>query len=295
MDLSRRACDYWGLDLSKEPFGNTIKGLDGVFSWPAFDEIVERVVFGITRRHFTCLAGSACSAKSTIWSAAQRRMSEEQSAWVCCQPRSIEISALNEGCLLRMVKETVEPDDGTRKTAFKRDREARARQVRQLLENENASGHPVVIAINDAHEATVGFLYLLKRIWDDLHGFDRLLGVMLIGQAGLAKTVTRIPEIAERATILHAPGLGDHIENYVGHELARCGGDLSQVDPDGFDELAKLQGPIDKAGNPNWLTRRDHPLIVNNVLSTAFSEGHRIKAKTVGRDLIADAMQRSAS
>jgi len=285
MELSRRALDYWGLAARSEPFGNTLKDENSVFVWPEFESAVESLLGVIERRQIAALVGSTCSAKTTIWQTVQHRMREHGGLWSCCQPVSKDPAHYNETCLLRAVKESILPEDGTRTNAFRRDRESRARQVRQLLEGENARRNPVTLAIDNAQDCGISFLLLCKRIWDDVYGYDRLLSMIFIGHAGLATMIAKERELAERAQIIRAPGLGEHLGAYLQFELARCACNRPLFEDNALEELAKLEG------NGNWLSRRDHPLIVNNIVSRALQQGFHIKAKSVGRDLVAEAMK----
>jgi type II secretory pathway predicted ATPase ExeA len=295
MDLSRKILDYWGFEAKSVPFGNTIKSAESVFAWPEFESKVSGLLAAIKRRRMIALVGSTCSAKTVIFETARRRMYEETTGWSCCKPRSNETSEFNEMALLQTIKDELMPFDGSRDTAFRRGREARARQVRQLLERENSQDHPVTLVINDAHDCSVRFLLLCKRTWDDLHGFDRLLSVIFIGQAALARTIINCDEIGQRLDILHTPGLGDYLQQYLQHELGRCGCANWMFTEDAVEELAKLQGPVSRdTGKPGWQNRRDHPLIVNNVVSRALAGGFAIKAKQVGRDLVSAAMREEA-
>ena len=73
--------------------------------------------------------------------------------------------------------------------------------------------------------------------------------------------------------------------NTSGTSSARCGCDRWIFDEGAIGELLKL------AGENNWLSRRDHPLIVNNVVCRALQKGFAIKAKTICREIMAQAMR----
>lgn len=169
-------------------------------------------------RAMIALVGSTCSAKSVIWDQVARRMRDTSKGWSCCRPRSNDIRKFDEGSLMLAVKDSILPYDGSPETRFRHGREARARQVRGLLEKQNLAGRPVTLVINDAHDCGLGFLLLCKRTWDDLDGYDRLLSVIFVGQPPLARAITACDEIAQRCDILHTPGLGESLEKYLGHD-----------------------------------------------------------------------------
>ena len=245
---------------------------------------MDRIVHAIKRRQFLIVGGTACSAKTTAWAEAKRRLREEAVAAHFCQPLGLSPRDYNEQTIYRVIKYAISPPDDSRENAFKRSREGRAMQCRQILESQNDQGHPVCLAINDAHTCRVNFLIMCKRLWDDLYGFDRLLAVVLIGQPSLLSTTSGYPEINERTEVVRLPGLGKSLEKYLHHECARCG-----LEEFPFDETAIEQ--IRRLARPNWLETRDHPLVVNNVVSRALHDGWRIKAQAVNADLIAGAMR----
>jgi type II secretory pathway predicted ATPase ExeA len=284
MDLSKRCKDHWGFSPFLTPFGKTIEAADGLFVWQEFETAVERVVDAIEHRKFMVLSGVACSAKSTCWNEARRQMTERTSVWHHCQPWGLAVRDYNEVNLYRCIKDAIMPFDGSRETAFRRDREARGRQVRDLLEQRNEKREPVCLAINDAHECRSEFLRMVKRLWDELYGFDRLIAIVLIGQPGLATMCSSIQEINERSEVVRMPGLGAALEEYLHHECGRCGAKEFPFDESAVAELAKLS-------SKNWLTARDHPLIVNNVVSRALDLAWRTKASAVVGDHISEAMR----
>lgn len=284
MDLSKRCKEYWGIDPKLTAFGDRIEAADGLFLWPAFEEVVERIVAAIRKRRFLIVVGSACSAKSTAWNEAKRRLRADSIACHVAEPQGIAPERYRDQAIYHAIKWAVEPPDGTRERALRRFREDRAVQCRQLLERENDRGNPVCLAVNDAHLCAGEFLLMAKRLWDDLHGFDRLLSVVLIGQPSILSTVAGIREIDERAEVVRMGGLGESMGEYLHHELARCGVKTLPLDDGAIEQLACLR-------KADWRESLDHPLMVNNVVSLALHKGWRIKSDHVDRDLMVEAMR----
>lgn len=294
MELTKRCKDYWGFSPHTNPFGTHIEADDGLFVWPAFDEAADRIAYAVRRRLFLVVSGVACSAKSTAWAEARRRLARDDRSPHICQPLGLDPARYRDQTVYHAVKHTIEPPDGSRETSFRRFREDRAAQCRELLQRANASGRPVVVAINDAHACGMDFLRLCKRLWDDLAGFDRLCGILLIGHPSLVSKIGGCPEINERTEVLRMPGLvemtpagkiaDNHIEAYLHHEMARCGAAEFPFDESAIAQLTRL-------ARPNWVETRDHPLVINNLVSSALDAAWRIKARTINGDLIASAMR----
>jgi type II secretory pathway predicted ATPase ExeA len=297
MDLSRRCKEYWGFSPDSTPFGTHIEADDGLFLWPAFEAVVDRIETAVRKKHFLVLCGAACSAKSTAWTEAKRRLLSAEVHARFCTPDGLDPSRHRDQAIYHAIKYGIAPPDANNSTPFARYREDRARQARQLLEAENAKGHPVCVWINDAHLCRGEFLLMAKRLWDDLYGFDRLLSIILIGQPGLAQACSAIKEINERAEVVILPGLvsldrkggvaESHVSDYLNHELARCG---ATEFPFGDDAIAAL----DRLARPNWLETSDHPLIVNNICSRALHLAWQIKQQIVDAELVTRAIRSEA-
>jgi type II secretory pathway predicted ATPase ExeA len=279
MELSAKCKEYWGFGPFKTPFGKHIEADDGVFLWPEFEGVVRRLVRAIDNRQFLVVAGAACSSKSTAWHEARRRLAEKEVSVHIAEPRGLGPRDYNEQTIYRILKHALAPS-----TVLKRSTEDRALQCRQLLETMNDQGRPVCLAVNDAHHCRLEFLLMLKRLWDDLYGFDRLLSVILVGQPGILAEIAASREISERTDVVRMPGLGDHLEPYLHHECRRAGATEFPFDAGATEQLARLR-------SANWHETLDHPLIVNNVVSRALVLAHRVKADVVGRDVVAEAMR----
>jgi type II secretory pathway predicted ATPase ExeA len=283
MDLSRRCREFWGLNPFEKvtPFPVHLDGAEGLFTWPAFEEVVDGIITAVARRQFLIVSGATCSAKSTAWDQARRRLADEFPTLRVCAPGGLDPAAYTEGTIYSAVKQTLSPFTHT-----PRIREDRARQVRGLLEKSNADREPVVLAINDAHCCRLDFLLCCKRQWDSLDGYDRLLCLLLIGQPGLVSLIQGRTEISQRSEVVKMPGLGAHIPAYVAHEWARCSTEPQKPAP--FDETAWRE--LGKLVTEDWAARRDHPLIVNRIVSRALFEAWRVKQRTVDASIIAKAI-----
>lgn len=277
MHLSRGCKQHWGFEPGVEPFGKHIESPDGLYVWPAFDELVRRIVRAIEYRDFLVVVGEAASCKTTAWTEAKRRVREKPfAALSVCEPRGLEPRNYAEQTIYRAILRGIAGPDARQKCA----KEDRAIQVRRLLEAENDAGRAVVFAVADAHVCRGRFLVACKRLWDDLYGFDRLCSVVLVAQPAILTTVGQSREISERTEVVQAPGLGKHVEDWLQHECGRGGLVESPFDDAAVRRLTDLA----KVGG-------DHPLVVSNLASRALELGYRIKAKSIGADLVAKAIR----
>jgi type II secretory pathway predicted ATPase ExeA len=280
MDLSQRCREHWGFKAGSHPFAKSIQDLEGLFVWPAFDDAARRITRAIEWRRFLVVVGPACSAKSTLWTEVKRREAESQTITNVCEPKGLSPVAYDEQTIYRCLVRGMTTSD----TPLRRSREDRAWQVRQLLEQSNASKTAVILTINDAHLCRQEFLLLCKRLWDDLYGFDRLLSVIFIAQPKILTTIADCPEISERTDILRMPGLGDYLPEYLHHECTRAGAETFPFD-------ATAVGLLKTLHRENWMASRDHPLIVNNIASRALHMAFTVKDKAVTESHVSEAIR----
>ena len=288
MELTRKCLDFWGFAPTFNdalPFDRTLDKVDNIFVWDCFETVTRRICRAVKRREFLVVAGCACSAKTTAWQAAEEELKDSFPNWHLAKPRGLDVSKYSDINLGRCIAAAIDP-----LANIKRDREARGIQLRNMLENANADNRPVVLLINDAHLCNRNFLLLCKQIWDDMDGFDRLLSVILIGQPRLIQIIRDIPEISERTEVVRMTGLENKLEDYIRHEFNRFGiaDEKIPLDDSAIAELKKLS-------SKNWTAARDHPLIINNIVSRALNLAWKIKEKTISADIIAEAMRKEDS
>jgi type II secretory pathway predicted ATPase ExeA len=288
MELSKNCLTYWNFAPAfndAQPFDRTLDKVDSIYVWECFDTVTRRICRAVKRREFLVVAGTACSAKTTAWQTAHEKLKENYSNWHLAKPRGLDVSKYSDINLGRCIAAAIDP-----MANIKRDREARGIQIRNMLENANADNRPVVLLINDAHLCNKNFLLLCKQIWDDMDGFDRLLSVILIGQPRLLQVIRDIHEISERTEVVRMTGLENKLVDYVRHEFNRFGvsDDKIPLDESAFTELKKLS-------SRNWTAARDHPLIINNIVSRALTIAWKIKEKTITGEIIAEAMRKEDS
>lgn len=171
----------------------------------------------------------------------------------------------------------------------KRSLEAKARQVERLLRMASEGGRRHVMVIEEAHDLSVPTLKYLKRFWEMEDGFNRLLGIILIGQTELKERLDErrhydMRELIRRCIQVELEPLNKHLKNYLAFKFNRVGGDIGNI----IEDKA-----IEAIGNK--LMRHDkykgaysiaHPLVVNGLVAKAMNMAVQLGDDLVTADLV---------
>ncbi|MFC3873343.1 MULTISPECIES: AAA family ATPase [Neisseria] len=116
----------------------------------------------------------------------------------------------------------------------KRSPEARFAQIHRALAESAKAGNKHVLVIEEALSLPIPTLKHLKRFFELKHGFERLLGIVLIGQTELAQKLSEnnpnVREVVQRCEVVTLLPLTDgKLEGYLKHKFARVGADYSKV------------------------------------------------------------------
>lgn len=148
----------------------------------------------------------------------------------------------------------------------KRSLEAKTRQAFRLLKNRAAAGLKQVLMIEEAHLLTAKAIKCLKQIHELENGFDKVLGIIILGQPELKNLLdeTMHPELREvirRITVAEITDLGQEIEPYLKHKFSRIAqGRFPEIfAPDSIEALARR------------LLGRCYPLAVNALAAKAMN------------------------
>jgi type II secretory pathway predicted ATPase ExeA len=292
MQLPGAVKKYFGFTPELNPFCDTPDDETAIFRWPAFDAAVDRIVDAVVGHRFLVVAGSYCSSKSTAWMLAREALLARRNTNVLiAEPAGLDPRGHDENTVYRAIVRDI--GDGQK---LKQSRAERAFQCKDILTRHiDASGadktNCAAFVVNDAHCCRPEFLLICKRLWDQIHGFARMIGVVLIGQAPLHQAIQAIGEINSRRELLVLPGLGECVGDYVRFECERCGVDAKKLLGDDAIEAMKTLRSDRK------FETADHPLLVSNVMVRALREAHRLKVLAAGgkidAELITMAMRQS--
>jgi type II secretory pathway predicted ATPase ExeA len=171
----------------------------------------------------------------------------------------------------------------------KRALEAKARQVERLLRMAAQGGRRHVLVIEEAHDLSVPTLKYLKRFWEMEDGFNRLLGIILIGQTELKERLDErrnyeMRELIRRCIQVELEPLTKHLKDYLGFKFKRVGGDIGTILEDkAVDAIGKKLMRHDKHQGAYSIA---HPLVVNGLIAKAMNMAVELGDALVTADLI---------
>ncbi len=167
-----------------------------------------------------------------------------------------------------------------------RSREARNRQLTQLLQSSTKAGNKHVLIIEEAQDLSVNVLKLLKRLVEIRSGNKACISVVMIGQSELLARLDvsrsyHLREIINRTTVAEIAPLQEpkQIEQYLKLKFDNYKGifgiDAAQAILDVLSEIKSRQR-----------CSVAYPLAINNVVSKALNSAAELGLETINADLI---------
>ncbi len=163
----------------------------------------------------------------------------------------------------------------------KRSLEAKTRQAHRLLKNRAASGTRQVLIIEEAHLLSVKALKSLKQIHELEDGFNKLIGIILIGQTELRHLLDEsahpeLREVIRRVTMAEITDLGTETGAYLKHKFDR-------VASGRFDEIFDTDCV---AAILQRLPNKAYPLSVNNLVARAMNAAAEMGEQKVTAEVV---------
>lgn len=177
-------------------------------------------------------------------------------------------------------------------TAPKRSPEARFRQVHRALMESSKAGNRHVLMIEEAHCLPIPTLKHLKRFFELKNGFERLLGIVLIGQTELAQKLSEnnpaVREVVQRCEIVTLQPLTDgRLAQYLKFKFARAGKEVSEVlDDSAIDAVAERLNQRQRTQRGVVETSLLYPLAVNNLVSATMNQTAELGFAKVDADAV---------
>ena len=141
---------------------------------------------------FVAVVGESGAGKSTLREDLQDRINREGRQIVLIEPYVLAMEdndqkgkTLKAVHIAEAILEAVAPG-----TSPKRSPEARFRQIHRALTESAKAGNKHLLLIEEAHGLPLPTLKHLKRFFELKNGFERLLGIVLIGQTELAQKLS---------------------------------------------------------------------------------------------------------
>lgn len=276
--LTQAARRHFG--LSRDPFGDEIRCADDVFMTPDARYVREAMYQTALHGGFMAVVGESGAGKSTLREDLQERVMREGRPIVVIEPyvlamedNDIKGKTLKSAHIAEAVLEAVLPG-----CTPKRSPEARFRQAHKALQESAKAGNRHILIIEEAHSLPIPTLKHLKRFLELKNGFERLLGIVLVGQSELGQKLSEnnphVREVVQRCEVVTLLPLTDgKLAGYLKHKFARAGADIARImDGSAVDAVAERLTVRGRAGKGAETHSLLYPLAVNNLVSAAMNQ-----------------------
>lgn len=286
--LTPATCRHFGLLV--DPFSNELHSAQDVFLSPGLRYVRESLWQHVRHGGLLALVGESGSGKSTALGALRERLREEERDCVLIEPSVLYMEendrkgkTLKSAAIVQAILSTLAPT-----LTARRDAEARARQMQQLLCSGHRAGRRHLLVIEEAHCLPTATLKHLKRFAELKDGMAPLLSILLVGQTELARRLRLNPaelrELAQRIDVIELPPLGREWADYLAFKFSRAGLPVERIlTAQGAQALRERLAPAGSAA-PSQL----YPLALANLLRAAMNLAASLGAPRVDADIVKD-------
>ena len=280
--------------LARDPFNDEIHSADDVFATPDIRYVREAMYQTAAHGGFVAVVGESGAGKSTLREDLADRIQREGRPIMMIEPyvlamedNDIKGKTLKAVHIAEAVLEAVAPGESP-----KRSPEARFRQIHRALQESAKAGNKHVLVIEEAHGMPLPTLKHLKRFFELKQGFERLLGIVLIGQTELAQKLSEnnpaVREVVQRCEVVTLQPLTDgKLAGYLKHKFARAGADIAAVlDDSAIDAVSERLNQRQRTQRGVVETSLLYPLAVNNLVSAAINQAVELGFDKVDGDMV---------
>ncbi|OIP06961.1 MAG: hypothetical protein AUK53_11820 [Betaproteobacteria bacterium CG2_30_59_46] len=289
-------------NLAADPFANDVTQSSDVFISQDIRFVRETLWQHAKHGGLLALVGESGSGKSTVVADFKDRLQREGRDVLIIEPSVLYMEendskgkTLKSAAIVQAIIATIAPS-----VAPKRDAEARARQVQQLLTAGHRAGQRHVLLIEEAHCLPTATLKHLKRFGELKDGLSPLLSIVLVGQtelrSRLAVNNAEVREVAQRCDIVELPPLDGSLPEYLKFKLTRVGADVSKViSAEGIEALrerltfARRTGSAKSSQLSTTYVSLSYPLAVANALTAAMNLAAHLGAPVVDAAIVKEA------
>lgn len=286
--LTQATRRYFG--LVRDPFNDEIRSAEDVYMTPDVRYVREAMFQTACHGGFVAVVGESGAGKSTLREDLQDRINRDGRQVITIEPyvlamedNDVKGKTLKAAHIAAAILEAVSP--GTRPY---RDSEARFRQIHRALQESAKAGNKHVLIIEEAHGLPIPTLKHLKRFFELKNGFERLLGIVLIGQTELAQKLSEnnpaVREVVQRCEVVTLLPLTDgRLAGYLKHKIERAGGDITKImDESAIDAVAERLTVRGRSGRGMEEHSLLYPLTVNNLVSAAMNQAAELQMPVDG-------------
>lgn len=291
--LSQDTRQHFG--LTRDPFHDEIRQAQDVYLTPDVRYVREALFQTATQGGFVAVVGESGAGKSTLREDLHDRIHRENRPIIVIEPYVLAMEdndqkgkTLKAVHIAEAILAAVAPD-----VSPKRSPESRFRQVHQALIESAKAGNKHILLIEEAHSLPIPTLKHLKRFFELKQGFERLIGIALIGQTELAQKLSEnnpsVREVVQRCEVVTLLPLTDgKLQGYLKHKFERVGVKLEDVlDESAIDAIAQRLTFTTRNGK-NQLQQNSllYPLAVNNLVSATMNEAAGLGFDRVNADIV---------
>ncbi|WP_054772767.1 AAA family ATPase [Methylogaea oryzae] len=209
---------------------------DGVFKSTDYQDVYEAMYQCARFGGYIAVIGESGAGKTTILQELVEECSAEESRITLVRPYVMGMEkddktgkTLKATHLVEAIMAAIAPDEKKKSSP-----QERFEQCHQTLIASANAGYSVCMVIDEAHAAPDILLKHLKRFRDEMRlGRRRLISIILIGQPPLRRKISlrnyNMIEAAQRIPEHTLPPLGENLEGYLRHIIARAGGNADTL------------------------------------------------------------------
>ena len=282
--ISHQAKNIFG--LRNDPFIDDVREQEDVFLAPSQLYIKESLWHAARHAGFLALVGESGSGKSVLRRHLAERIRREGQKIILIQPAVIEKARLTAGNICEAI--ICDVSDGG--VSAHGSLEMLARRIGRILTESSRAGYSHALVIEEAHDLHKNTLKCLKRFWEMEDGFQRLLGIILIGQPELKQKLDErvnydAREVVRRCEIAELLPLEDAVGPYLRVKFTRAGADMDAILDKGAVDAIRQRLTHETGTEVQVMS---YPLLVNNLVTRAINLAADIGADRVTPDIVAE-------
>jgi type II secretory pathway predicted ATPase ExeA len=266
--------------LFKNPFENDVTSHKDIYLSPEHRFLKEMMLDSAKYGGFVAVVGGVGSGKSTMRKAVAEQLIDAGIKVV--YPLIIDKARVSPSSLIDAIIMDISDE------IPKRSLEQKTRQAVRLLKARAENGMRQVLIIEEAHLVDKRAFKALKQIYELETGFEKLIGIILIGQPELLKKLDEVSnpdirEVTRRITTAEIEGLGKDVKPYLEHKFKRIGKSACDIlDGEVFEAITKR---LERISGRKKIDR-SFPLAVNNLVARAMNMAAHMGESKVSADLI---------